>query len=406
VVRYADSSGFANDYERGNAWRYRDYVVRSFNADKPYDQFIKEQLAADLMGFKGREPEQAALGLIAVTPFLSRSHDFADDVIDTTMRGFMGLTVSCSRCHDHKFEPIPTADYYSLHGIFLSTETPQPHDLAKFPVIDGYEVSDDLRADFLAKQKVISEKITAAKKSGKLVGAKQDLSEVIQKSDLAELILFHEGAPARAIVVKDKARLITSQILLRGEPDTRGDLVPRRFLKLLDPKQEPFPDDNSGRLALAEHIASKDNPLTARVFVNRVWGALMGGYLVDTPSDFGLQGAAPTHPELLDWLAADFMAHGWSLKHLVRSIVTRRAYQQSSSVREDMAALDPTNAWYHRANAKRLSIEELRKGSFNSAVIGAVEICPQQVPAEVLKKVQAALRQAAPTPVVAPSPRR
>jgi len=365
VARYADTSNTTVPATKmvgyyPYAFTYRDYVIAAFNSDKPFDQFIKEQLAADLMGISGRAPEQAALGFIAVTPFLTNPNDFADDAIDTTMRGFMGLTVACSRCHDHKFEPIPTADYYSLHGVFTSIDKPAPHEIGEFPVIDGYEVSETDRADYQAKQQVIAAKVAAAKKSGKLVGARQKLSEVIQKSDLAELITYHDGAPARAIVVKDKPKPITSKIFLRGEPDTRGDLVPRRFLKLLDPKQEPFPANNSGRLALAEHIASKDNPLTARVFVNRIWGALMGGYLVDTPSDFGLQGTAPTHPELLDWLAADFMAHGWSMKHLVRSIVTSRAYQQSSQIREDMNALDPINAWYHRANSKRLSIEELR----------------------------------------------
>ncbi|MEZ5386444.1 MAG: PSD1 and planctomycete cytochrome C domain-containing protein [Prosthecobacter sp.] len=365
VARYADTANTTVPATKmvsyyPYAFTYRDYVIAAFNADKPYDRFIKEQLAADLMGLKDRSPEQAALGFIAVTPFLTNPNDFADDMIDTTMRGFMGLTVACARCHDHKFEPVPTADYYSLHGVFTSIDKPPPHLIDEFPLIDGYDVTAEQRADFEAKENVIDKKVAAAKKSGKLVGARQKLSEVIQKSDLAELVTYNDGAPARAIIVKDKTRPVTSKIFLRGEPDTRGDLVPRRFLKLLDPKQEPFPANNSGRLALAEHIASKDNPLTARVFVNRVWGALMGGYLVDTPSDFGLQGAAPTHPELLDWLAADFMTHGWSLKHLVRTIVTSRVYQQSSDVREDMAAIDPTNTWYHRANAKRLSIEEIR----------------------------------------------
>jgi len=365
VARYADTANVTVPATKmvtyyPYAFTYRDYVIDAFNKDKPYDQFIKEQLAADLLGFKDRAPEQAALGFIAVTPFLTNPHDFADDAIDTTMRGLMGLTVSCARCHDHKFEPVPTADYYSLHGVFSSIEKPAPQDIQEYPVIDGYEISDEAKADYQTKQQAVAEKIAEAKKSGRLVGARQKFSDVIKKSDLAELITFHDGAPARAIVVKEKERPVDSKIFLRGEPDTRGDLVPRRFLKLLDPKQEPFPAENSGRLALAEKIASKDNPLTARVFVNRVWGALMGGYLVDTPSDFGLQGAAPSHPELLDWLAADFMANGWSVKHLVQTIVSSRAYRQSSLIRPDMAELDPTNLWYHRANSKRLSIEEIR----------------------------------------------
>jgi hypothetical protein len=365
VARYADTANVDVPTVKTPqyypfAFTYRDYVIESFNKDKPYDRFIKEQLAADLMGVDKRAPEQAALGFIAVTPFLTNANDFADDVIDTTMRGLMGLSVACARCHDHKFEPIPTADYYSLHGVFTSIDKPAPHEIEEFPLIDGYDVPDAQRAEFTAMERTILAKVAAAEKSKRLVGARQKLSEVIRKSELATLITFDDGAPARAIVVKEKAKPVTPRIFLRGEPETRGDAVPRRFLKLLDPQQTPFPDDNSGRLVLAEKIASKDNPLTARVFVNRVWGALIGSYLVDTPSDFGLQGAQPTHPELLDWLASDFMANGWSLKHLVRTIVSSRTYQQSSRVRDDMAAIDPTNTWLWRANAKRLSIEQLR----------------------------------------------
>ncbi len=365
VARYADTANVNVPTVKTPsyypyAFTYRDYVIGAFNEDKPYDRFIEEQLAADLMDLDPRAPERAALGFIAVTPFLTNPNDFSDDAIDTTMRGFLGLTVACARCHDHKFEPIPTADYYSLHGVFTSIEKPEPHEIAEFPLIDGYESSAAERADFTARERAIAEKVDAARKSKRLVGARQKLSEVIEKNELAELLTFHDGAPARAIVVKEKARPVTSKIFLRGEPDTRGDAVPRRFLKLLDAEQTPFPAENSGRLALAGKIASQDNPLTARVFVNRVWGALLGSYLVDTPSDFGLQGTPPTHPGLLDWLAADFMAHGWSMKHLVRTIVTSRTYQQSSRVREDMAAADPTNTWLSRANAKRLSIEQLR----------------------------------------------
>ncbi|MBE2283570.1 MAG: PSD1 domain-containing protein [Prosthecobacter sp.] len=365
VARYADTANVTVPAVRMEtyypfAFTFRDYVIESFNKDKPYDVFIKEQLAADLLGFKERAPEQAALGFIAVTPFTAAPHDFVDDVIDTTTRGLLGLTVACARCHDHKFEPVPTADYYSLYGVFGSIDRVPHANFEEFPLIDGYEPAPDSRADYVKKQEVIQAKVNAARKTGKLVGARQPQWKVIQSSEMCELVTFHEGAEARAIVVKEKSKPITPRIFLRGEADTRGDSVPRRFLKLLDPAQEAFPAANSGRLALAEKIASKENPLTARVLVNRVWGFLIGSHLVDTPSDFGLQGAAPTHPELLDWLATDFMAHGWSLKHLVRTIVTSRTYQQSSRVREEMAAKDPTNQWLWRAHAKRLSIEQIR----------------------------------------------
>ncbi len=365
VARYADTANVTVPTTKMEtyypyAYTYRDYVIRSFNADKPYDRFIKEQLAADLLGISGRDPDQAALGFIAVTPFLTNPHDFADDVIDTTMRGFMGLTVACARCHDHKFEPIPTADYYALHGVFSSIEKPSPEDFEAFPEIDGYPLIEADQSSFAESRAAIEVKIAEARKSGRRVGANRKLDEVIQQSEMAQLVTYHDGAPSRAIVVKEKKRPIDSKIFLRGEPDTRGDVVPRRFLRRLDPAGTPFPDDNSGRLALAERIASPDNPLTARVFVNRVWGRLMGAYLVDTPSDFGLQGAKPSHPELLDWLAADFMDHGWSVKHLVRTIVTSRTYQQASLVDAEKTNLDPTNLWYHRAHSKRLGIEQLR----------------------------------------------
>jgi hypothetical protein len=365
VARYADTANVTVPAARTEtyypfAFTFRDYVIESFNQDKPYDVFIKEQLAADLMGFKDRSPEQAALGFIAVTPFTQAPHDFVDDVIDTTTRGFLGLTVACARCHDHKFEPVPTADYYSLYGVFGSIDRVKHSDFGKFPVIDGYEPSAELRDDYQKKREVILAKVDAAKKSGKLLGGKRPQWQIILQSDMCELITFHDGAGSRAIIVTENEKPMTPRIFLRGEADTRGDAVPRRFLKLLDPMQAPFPETNSGRLALAEKIASTDNPLTARVMVNRVWGFLMGSYLVDTPSDFGLQGAAPTHPELLDWLAVDFMAQGWSLKHLVRTIVSSRTYQQGSAVRADMAERDPTNEWLWRANAKRLSIEQIR----------------------------------------------
>jgi hypothetical protein len=175
VARYADTANVTVPATKmvsyyPYAFTYRDYVIAAFNSDKPYDQFIKEQLAADLMGIKGRAPEQAALGFIAVTPFLTNPNDFADDMIDTTMRGLMGLTAACARCHDHKFEPIPTADYYSLHGVFASIDRPAPQDIEEFPGIDGYEATAEQKADYTAKQQVVSKKIAEAKKSGRLVG--------------------------------------------------------------------------------------------------------------------------------------------------------------------------------------------------------------------------------------------
>ncbi len=366
VARYADTaSSYRADTKTPHyypyAFTYRDYVIDAFNADKPYDQFIREQLAADLMGLHNRAPELAALGFISISPLLASNDDFADDVIDTTTRGFLGLSVSCARCHDHKFEPVPTADYYALHGVFRSINRPRPWDRTAMPALDLYDVPAEILEDYQQKQKAITAKINEAKGNGsKLKANNRSKAQMIEETELAELLTYHPGATGRAMIVLEDKKPSDSYIFLRGESSQRGELVPRRFLKVLDPEQAPFPADNSGRLALAKKIASRDNPLTARVFVNRIWGALIGSHLVDTPSDFGLQGSLPTHPELLDWLAADFMNHDWSLKHLVRTIVTSRTYQQSSQSRPELTEVDPANTLLGRAHIKRLSIEEIR----------------------------------------------
>ena len=174
----------------------------------------------------------------------------------------------------------------------------------------------------------------------------RSVAQKIRETELAELLLFHPGGPALAMRVIDRPRPLEPVVFVRGDAGTPGEKVPRRFLKVIDADQTSFPNDASGRLQLAEKIVNPKNPLTARVFVNRVWGYLMGAYLVDTPSDFGLQGALPTHPKLLDWLAHDFMANGWSVKHLVKRIVSSQAYQQASS-------MDPS----------------LKKTQFNMAVV-------------------------------------
>ena len=366
VARYADTdSAYRPDTKTPHyfpfAFTYRDYVIRSFNEDKPFDQFVKEQLAADLMGFGDNHAEQAALGFIAVGPHMNRSGAEAlDDWIDTTTRGLMGMTVACARCHDHKYEPIPTADYYSLRGVFASIERIKSLDEKQLPQIDsGYEISDADEADFRKQSEAIERKIREAGNK-KARGNNRSIAQKIRETELAKLLAFHPGAPVRAMIVRDKKKFPRSFIFERGEPRSRGDEVPRRFLKVLDDKQTPFDTKSSGRLELADKITSPKNPLTARVFVNRVWGFLMGSYLVDTPSDFGFQGSEPTHPQLLDWLAADFVQHGWSVKHLVKTIVTSQTFQQQSRHREHAASRDSENRLLWRANRRHLSIEQLR----------------------------------------------
>lgn len=365
VARYADTdSTYRADtktpYYFPFAFTYRDYVVDAFNNDKPFDQFIKEQLAADLLGFENTAPETAALGFLAVGPHANRSRtESIDDWIDLTTRGLMGLSVACARCHDHKYEPIPTADYYSLHGVFASVTRPKELDQKRLPVLAHYVADKPDVADYNQARAAIDKKIKAAQ-GKKAKGNNRPVSQKIIDTELAKLLTFHQGAPAHTMIVSESKRPVNPFIFERGDPKNRGASVPRRFLKILEANQPPFTDKNSGRLEFAERITAAENPLTARVFVNRVWGLLMGSHLVTTPSDFGLQGASPTHPQLLDWLTADFIASGWSTKHLVRSIVQSRTYQQRSTHRADAAAVDSENRYLWRANRKHLTIEAIR----------------------------------------------
>jgi len=380
VARYADTSmsGTRTPYYYPFAFTYRDYVVQSFHEDKPFDLFVKEQLAADLMGHSGDDPTLAALGFLSVSPHFNQTGDLYDDMIDVTTRGLLGMTVSCSRCHDHKFEPIPTADYYSLYGVFQSLDRPVPWEVEELPEIRGYEPAAKLAEDYAKKRKAIDAKI---EKAGDSKRGNRNKADTIKQTDLAELLLFHDGAPARAMTIFEKPRPVTPTILIRGEPGSRGDRVPRRFLKILEPEQEPFTKENSGRLDLAEKIVDPQNPLTARVYVNRIWAMLMGDPIVDTPSDFGLVGATPSHPDLLDYLASRFVAEGWSTKKLVRLIVTSRTFQQSSKGREEAEAIDPENTLFWRSNRNRLRIEELRDSLL--AVSGQLDLTMRGRPGEL-----------------------
>jgi hypothetical protein len=364
VARYADTdSTYRADTKTPHyfpfAFTYRNYVLAAFNDDKPFPDFVREQLAADRLGLAKDAPELAALGFLTVGPHRRSADNSIDDWIDVTTRGLLGLSVACARCHDHKFEPVPTADYYSLHGVFASISRSNPLNEQAMPEMTNARRAALEAADYEKQRAVIEKSITAAgSKTSK--NNRRSVAEKIRETKLAELLTFHEGAPARAMVVKESRKPVTPFVYLRGNRADRGEEVPRRFLKILDPERRPFPKDTSGRLDLVRHIVAVDNPLTARVFVNRVWGFLMGSYLVATPSDFGLQGSPPSHPRLLDWLANDFVEHGWSLKHLVRQIVTSRCYQQRSAHRTEVASIDPENRLLWRANRSHLNVEALR----------------------------------------------
>ena len=365
LARYANTdSAYRADTKTPHyfpfAFTYRDYVVDSYNEDKPYDEFLKQQFAADLLGFEEDAPEMAALGFLGVAPHANRAAAEAlDDWIDVTTRGLMGMTVACARCHDHKYEPIPTVDYYSLRGVFAALDRPSPLDEKRQPILASYQPSSSEQAEYRRLRKAIDKKITDSE-GKKAKGNNRSVSEKIRETELAELLLFHPGAPARSMVVAEKKRKPESFVHVRGDARAKGEKAPPRFLKILDPEQATFQSAGSGRLEFVNQIASSDNPLTARVYVNRVWGWLVGSHIVATPSDFGLQGERPSHRELLDYLTADFIQHGWSTKHLVRQIVSSEMFAQSSRNNETKAKKDDANRFLWRFNRQHLRIEAIR----------------------------------------------
>ena len=523
VARYADNKGYVffegKDYHW--AWTYRDYVIRSLNEDKPFDRFVTEQLAADLLCPEDRDA-QAALGFLTVGGhFMNNTHDIIDDRIDVVTRGLLGLTVTCARCHDHKFDPVPMADYYSLYGIFRSclepivppTVGPPPtrddtplyeaelairagklrefvtakhaalvndarnrvaeyllaaHAARHQPPADDFmlladpgdlnpsminrwrqflidtkkrddpawrhwhAVAELPDAEFAAKAPTLLKAVTGGNKrvAAAFADPPRSMKEVADRygqllteaaRDFAErtnpdpdgealrrvlegpdapadvpleldwgfLSLFPDRqtqaeyqkllrsleewlvkGPPRAMVLHDAPRPYQPRIFERGQPSRPGAVVPRQFLAIAAPNRQPFTTTRSGRLELARAILAPENPLTARVLVNRVWLHHFSKPLVATPGDFGLRGDPPTHPELLDWLASEFRnpthpASGeqkpprWSLKRLHKLIMTSATYQQSSRDRPEAVAIDPENRLLWKQNRWRLEFEAL-----------------------------------------------
>ena len=495
LARYADTKGyvFTEDRAYPYAWTYRDYVINSLNADKPYDRFIAEQLAADRLDLKGDPSALAGLGFLTVgRRFSNNPHDIIDDRIDVVTRGLMGLTVQCARCHDHKFDPVPTADYYALYGVFASTTEPKDLPLLAKPAESkGYaefevelkkreKEAADFRAALLAK--VSAEVKTPAAIAKYLLVAQQSLAKpdnlarrqareeqlrgatfgkwrarlqelakaksppaewaawVVLSADKADIpalitklppavpkpirdallaakpktladvavvygtlattpafkplaaaggpldvtateldksLLVQDRdalvnlqrkidgfkaaspfAPARAMAVADLPTPVEQVVFVRGNPDNRGAKVTRHAPGVIDPSRTAVAR-GSGRLELAKAITDPQNPLTARVIVNRVWAGHFGRPLVATPSDFGLRSELPSHPELLDHLATQFVRDGWSLKRLHRTLVLTAAYRQSG-FNPSVTAADPENVLLGRMTPRRLDFEALR----------------------------------------------
>ena len=512
LARYSDTKGYVFQEDRNypNAYTYRDWVIRALNEDMPYDRFVQLQIAADRMNVTDKR-DLAAMGFLTVgRRFLNNINDIIDDRLDVTCRTFLGMTVTCARCHDHKYDPIPAKDYYSLYGVFASSTEPKDlptiGEIERSPEVIAFEkelakreeVAQALTRKLLAarvEKLRTAESIAAYLQAVRLLGGKpneqvqayvreKDLSafvmmrwrdyllkgnspvfaplmalsalkddefaakapEVLAKAiekkplnplvvktfdgkkpatfkDVAEIygkliashslpvpgkvadnemqimaILGADGpidvpfadaekvfnredknkvtaerkkidafkaaspfAPPRAMVLND-GPIVNPYVFLRGNQGNRGPTVPRQFLEVLSgPQRKPF-SDGSGRLELAKAIADPKNPLTARVMVNRIWMGHFGQGLVRTPSNFGLRADPPTHPELLDWLAGQFVESGWSVKKIHRLILLSKTYQQASDVTPEMAKVDPENRMLSRMSRRRLEFEALRDG--------------------------------------------
>lgn len=541
LARYSDTKGYVFNEDRNYpyAYTYRDWLIRSFNEDMPYDQFILYQLAADRIV---KQPEQqrhlAAMGFLTVgRRFLNVQPDIIDDRIDVTFRTFQALTVSCARCHDHKFDPIPIKDYYSIYGVFASSiepkelpllqkveETPEViafntelkkreqaaaemwakikrDTLAKFhspeqlthyllAVRDAWKLPSPEVAKLAGDRKLVAlvlerwletirkrtekhdpvfsllvalfdlEGKTFAEKSPEVLKTYlnnptkgvhptlkknlenisfQDFQAVVEvyaktfhdvsklpseKRTGDELLLFEilttkgpfalndkmferiitiaeknkyralaraveewkaksPAAPPRGMVLIDAPKPFDPYVFNRGNQFNRGPQVPRQFLEILSLDRKPF-TDGSGRIEMARAIANKNNPLTARVFVNRVWGHLFGQAIVRTPSDFGLRSDPPTHPELLDYLASQFQEQGWSIKKLHKILVMSRTYRQQSQVTAAQLKEDPENRLFGRMNRKRMTFEQMRDSML--AVSGQLDRTLYGKPVEIFKE--------------------
>jgi len=368
LVRYATTNGADENHGLPEAWRYRDWVIRSLNVDLPMDQFIVQQLAGDLLPVP--EDEQAAgdlltaTGLLVLGPKMLAEQDkekmlidIADEQVDTISRTMLGLTLSCARCHDHKFDPLSARDYYALAGIFYSTRTMQNRDFVSKWMerpLPSREVTERRR-----QQQQRIDAVKSELEQLKVAGQKE-----LATARQAELEKLQKELPQYAMVMAaEEGERCNLPVHLRGNHLKPGpDLVPRGMPSILTEvaPADSISGDESGRLQLARWLVSPQQPLTARVMVNRLWMWHFGRPLMRSPSNWGLQAEAPSHPELLDWLARELMRRGWSLKSMHRLVLSSRTWQMSSVQRADYQELDPENRLLWRQNRRRLEAEEVR----------------------------------------------
>jgi hypothetical protein len=370
LVRYADTAGDSSDFPIPQAALYRDYVIRAFNEDKPYDRFVREQVAGDLLDEPGPDPIVATGYLALARRFGIRPESFhhltIEDTIDNLGRTVLGLTLSCSRCHDHKFDPIPQEDYYGLYGIFQSTRYPYAgSETTKYqkdftPLLPPGEVEE-----ILAPHR---EKLAALEREVKRLEEEKAAAPALQKAKKERDALAMQAPRFPTAYAVSEGAPRNASIHIKGDPDKPGAEVPRRFLSVLGGHALPEGARGSGRLELARWLTDPANPLAARVMANRIWQHHFGRGLVATPSDFGRQGRPPSHPELLDWLARRFaeggpstpLGAGWSIKKMHRLIMNSQAYRRSASGRPENGGIDPGNEYLWKFSRRRLQAEEVR----------------------------------------------
>ncbi len=433
LVRYAETNGYERDGIKPFAWRFRDYVIRSFNQDKPYDRFIREQLAGDEIDRNDADCVIATgyyrLGLWddePVDPKQSR-YDELDDIVATTSQVFLAMTMNCARCHDHKKDPIPQKDYYQMLAFFQDIE----HFSKTRDVRSPFNLTDitpmEFRARYEAEQKRREERIAELEAAitriedeaiKKMPAEDQRAAEGLDRPQVLQRLpkFFTDEQSKEYRKLKNEATALKKQphpgrefalsvnnctvnpplthVLIRGNPHAPGAKVEPAFPTVLGfdeptiPKPEPGARSSGRRSGLADWIASPGNPLTARVMANRIWQYHFGRGIVPTPNDFGKLGEAPTHPELLDWLASELVAGGWTMKRMHQLIMTSNTYRMSAQANDRALRIDPANTLYWRHNMRRLSAEEVRdsmlavSGQLNPKMAGPSIYPP--IPKEVL----------------------
>jgi len=366
VVRFAETDGFEYDTHRRDAWRYRDYVIHSFNADKPYDQFVREQLAGDEINPK-HEEYRVASGFQRLGPLrknagnqevASSRNEVLTEMTNVVGSALLGVTLGCARCHDHKFDPIRHSDYYRIQAYFAGTEE-QDIPLA----------TDAEQTVWKAKTKAVEEEVKALR--AKMRGMKGEERTAMEKRIKETEAKMPEPLPALFSVKSDESKASPVHLLARGDYAKKGDRVGMRPLGVLLPDNTPElpPATAQPRTKLADWLMSADNPLPARVLANRIWQYHFGQGIVTTPNDFGRMGARPSHPELLDYLGNEIVSGGWKMKRVHKMLLMSNAYQQASNVAASTIARekDPENKLLWRFNRRRLAAEEIRDGALAAA---------------------------------------